>query len=183
MNVGLTLKANAKTTRIMQPCVSTLDHPTEFLPRPLPCSVRRLAMMWFDNARTKPLTMRLGVVATICVVDSGLAKRSVASAANGRDRVDERQQLGNVVTIRGSQDRADKDAIGVDEEVMLRTWSRTIGGVQASFLAAPAARTEDESAARTQERRNATASSVMSDDSPVPARRAPAASGRLPSFR
>ena len=30
MNVGATLKANAKTTKVVEPCVSTLDHPAKF---------------------------------------------------------------------------------------------------------------------------------------------------------
>jgi len=120
VNVGPTLKANAKTTKIVQPCVSTLDHPAEF---------SKSAAMFgtapgdhrFDSACTKPLAMRLRVVAAICVDEFGLAKRSAAYTANGRDRVDERQQLRNVVAIRASQDDTDGDAIGVDEDVMLRT--------------------------------------------------------------
>jgi hypothetical protein len=146
VNVGATLKANAKTTKIVQPCVSTLDHPAEFAES---AAVFRTAPgdHRFDTARTKPLTMRLGVVTAIRVDDSGLAKRSAAYAANWRDRVDERHQLGNVVAIRASQDGTDGDAIGVDEDVMLRTWSRAIGGVRASFSPAPTARTEDESTA------------------------------------
>ena len=91
--------------------------------------------------------MRLGVIASICVDDFGLAKQSAAYAAKWRDRVDERQQLGNVVAIRANQDGTDGDAIGVDEDVMLRTWSRAIGGVRASFSPAPTARTDDESTA------------------------------------
>ena len=30
MNVGATLKANAKTTKVVEPCVSTLDHSAKF---------------------------------------------------------------------------------------------------------------------------------------------------------
>ncbi len=145
MNVGSTLEANAKTTKIVQPCMRTLDYPAEFAEsaavfRTAPSDHR------FDIARTKPLAMRLRVVSTICVDDFGLAKRSTAYAANRRDRVDERQQLGNVVAIRASQDGTDGDASGIDEDVMLRARSRAIGGVRASFSPAPTARTEDESA-------------------------------------
>jgi hypothetical protein len=63
VNVGSTIKANAKTTKIVQPCVSTLDHPAEFAES---AAVFRAAPgdHGFDTARTKPLTMRLGVVTT-----------------------------------------------------------------------------------------------------------------------
>ena len=136
MNVGPTLKANAKTTKVVQPCVSTLDHPAEFAQSAAvfcaaPGNYR------FDAALGKRLTMRLRVVATVCADDFGLLKRSTARAANGWDRVNERQQLGNVVAIRPGQDCSDADAIGIDEDVVLGTGSRAICGVRASFSPTP----------------------------------------------
>ncbi len=118
MNVGSTLKANAKTTKIVQPCVSTLDHPAEFAES---AAVFRTAPgdHRFDTARTKLLTMRLGVIATICVDDLGLAKRSAAYAANWRDRVDERQQLGNVVAVGAGQNHRERDALRFGDEMVL----------------------------------------------------------------
>lgn len=109
--------------------------------------------------------MRLGVMATICVDDFGLAKRSAAYTAKWRDRVDERQQLGNVVAIRANQDGTDGDAIGVDEDVTLRTWSRAIGGVRASFSPAPTARTEDESTAACEKSSSPTSRNFASSSS------------------
>jgi hypothetical protein len=146
VNVGPTLKANAKTTKVVEPCVSTLDHPAEFAQSAAVFSATP-GDHRFDAALAKPLTMRLRVVATICVDDLRLLKRSAARATNGWNRVNERQQLGNVVAIRAGQDCTDGDAIGVDEDVMLGTWSRAICGVRASFSPAPTARTDDESTA------------------------------------
>lgn len=137
VDVGSTLKENSKTAKIVQPYVSTLDHPAELADS---AAVFRAAPgnHVFDTACTKPLTMRLRVIATICVDDFGLAKRSAAYAAKWRDRVDERQQLGNVVAIRATQDGTDGDAIGVDElsTALVKEYGAiSIGNVNASALA------------------------------------------------
>ncbi|VVE59319.1 hypothetical protein PSP20601_05504 [Pandoraea sputorum] len=144
MDDGPTFEANAKTAKVVKPRMSTLDNPAEFAQAtavfcPAPGEHR------FDAALAKPLTMRLGIVATVCVDDFGLQKRLAAHAANGWDRVDERQQLGDVVAVRAGQHCADGDAICIDEDVMLGTWSRAIRGVRARFLPASTARAEDES--------------------------------------
>lgn len=146
MNVGSTFEAYAKTTKVVKPRVSTFDNPAEFA-QATAVFCPALGEHRFDAALAKPLTMRLGVVATVCVDDFGLLKRATAHAANWRDRVDERQQLGDVVAVRPGQDCADGDAICVDEDVMLGTWSRAIRGVRTSFSPAPTARTDDESTA------------------------------------
>ncbi len=88
-----------------------------------------------------------GIVATIGVDDAGLLKRSATNAANGWNRINERQQLRDVVGVRASQDRNERNAVGVYEDVVLGTGSRAIGGVRASFSPAPTARTDDESTA------------------------------------
>ena len=146
MNVGPTFEANAKTTKVVEPRMSTFDHPAEFSQATaVLCAApgdHRL-----DAAFAKFLAMWLGVVATIGVNDSGFLKRSATHAANRRDRVDKRQQLRDIVAVGASQDRGDGDAVCVDEDVVLGTGSRAIRGVRASFSPAPTARTDDESTA------------------------------------
>ena len=82
-----------------------------------------------DAALAKSAAMRVGIVATVGVDDLGLAKRSAASAANRRDRVDQRQQLRDIVAVRAAQDRADRYAVRVYEDVVFGPWSCAIGGV------------------------------------------------------
>ncbi len=100
-----------------------------------------------DTAFAQRATMSGGIVATIGVDDAGLLKRSATNAANGWNRINERQQLRDVVGVRASQDRNERNAVGVYEDVVLGTGSRAIGGVRASFSPAPTARTDDESTA------------------------------------
>jgi hypothetical protein len=116
VNVGATLKANAKT-KVAEPCVSTLDCPAKFAEAtavlgPALCDHR------LDAAFAKSPVMWFGVVAAIGVNDFGLLKRLATPAANRRDRIDERQQLGDVVAVRAGQDGTDGDAIRIDEDVM-----------------------------------------------------------------
>jgi len=100
-----------------------------------------------DVALAKLAAMRIGIVATVGIDDLGLAKRSAACSSNRRDSVDQRQQLGDVVAVRASQDRADRNAVHVDEDVVSGHRSRAIRGVRPSFWPAPTARTDDESTA------------------------------------
>lgn len=80
--------------------------------------------------------MQFGIVAAIGVNDFGLLKWSATYAANRWNRVDERRQLGDVVSVRAGQDCADGDSVGVDEDVVLETWSRAIRGVPSSMYPA-----------------------------------------------
>jgi hypothetical protein len=118
VNVGATLKANAKATKVVEPCVSTLDHPAKFSEAtavlgPAFCDHR------LDAAFAKYAAMRFGVVAAIGVNDFGLLERAATYTANRRNGIDERQQLGNVVAVRAGQDGTDGDAIHIDEDVCL----------------------------------------------------------------
>ncbi|KHJ59146.1 transposase, partial [Burkholderia glumae] len=58
-----------------------------------------------DTAFAQRATMSGGIVAAIGVDDAGLLKRSATNAANGWNRINERQQLRDVVGVRASQDR------------------------------------------------------------------------------
>lgn len=143
MNVGAPLKANAKTTKVVEPCASTLDDPAKFAEAtavlgPALCDHR------LDAAFAKFPAMWFGVVAAIGVNDVGLLRWPATYTANRRNGIDERQQLGEVVAVRAGQDGTDGDGICIDEDVMFGTGSRAIRGIRASFSPAPTARTDDE---------------------------------------
>ncbi|SFU26583.1 hypothetical protein SAMN05192563_105928 [Paraburkholderia aspalathi] len=126
--------------------MSPFNDPTEFAQTTamfsaVPCDHR------FDAAFVQSLTMRIGIVTTIGIDDLGSPKWSAARAADRGNRVDERQQLGDVVAVRAGQDGVDGNAIGVYEDVVLGTGSRAVRGIRASFLPAPTARTDEESTA------------------------------------
>ncbi len=124
----------------------TFDHPT--IPAQTTAMLGpALGDHGLDTAFAQRATMSGGIVAAIGIDDAGLLKRSATNAANGWNRINERQQLRDVVGVRASQDRNERNAVGVYEDVVLGTGSRAIGGVRASFSPAPTARTDDESTA------------------------------------
>ena len=98
--------------------MSTFDNPAEFAQTtavfcPAPGNHR------LDTALAKFLAMRLGVIATVCVDNLGFLKRPATYATNRWSCVNQRQQLGDVVAIRACQDRNDRNAVGVYEDVVL----------------------------------------------------------------
>lgn len=122
------------------------DNPSEFS-KPASVLGSTLRDHRLDATIAKFSAMRFGVVAAIGIEDLGLLKGATTHAANRWNRVDERQQLGDVVAVRAAQDRHDGNAVGIDKDVMLGAWSRAIRGVRARFSPAPTARTDDESTA------------------------------------
>ncbi|KHJ64817.1 transposase, partial [Burkholderia glumae] len=131
---------------MVEPGMRTFDHPT-ILAQTTAMLGPALGDHGLDTAFAQRATMSGGIVAAIGVDDAGLLKRSATNAANGWNRINERQQLRDVVGVRASQDRNERNAVGVYEDVVLGTGSRAIGGVRASFSPAPTARTDDESTA------------------------------------
>lgn len=68
--------------------------------------------------------MLLGVVTTIGVGQARSALWVAAQPANRRYRVDQRQQLRDVVDVRAGQNRGERGAVGVGDDVVLGTGSR-----------------------------------------------------------
>jgi hypothetical protein len=146
VNVSATIEANAKTAEVVEPRVSSFNDPAEFTQTAAMFSAT-LRDHRLDAAITQALTVRLGVIAAIGVDDFWLAKRSAARAANRRNRINQRQQLSDVVAVCPRQGHADRHPVGIYEDVMFGTRSRAIRGVRPSFSPAPTARTDDESTA------------------------------------
>ncbi|AIO65629.1 hypothetical protein DM82_358 [Burkholderia oklahomensis] len=146
MNVGTALETNAETTEVMQPGMRAFDDPAIF--------VQAAAMFGtalgdhrLDAAIAQRSSMSLGVVTAIGVDHARSAQWVAAQSANRRNRVDQRQQLRDIVDVRPGQDRGERGAVGVGDDVVLGTGSRAIGRVWPSFWPAPTARIDDESTA------------------------------------
>ncbi len=100
-----------------------------------------------DTAIAQRASMPLRVVTAIGVDHARSLQWVAAQPTNWRNRIDQRQQLRDIVNVRAGQDRRERRAIGVGDDVVLRTWSRAIGGVWPSFWPAPTARIDEESTA------------------------------------
>ncbi|ALX43627.1 transposase [Burkholderia humptydooensis] len=129
---------------MMQPSMSTFDDPTDFSKA---TTVRLTAPRdaGGDVALVKDASVFVVVVTTVGVDAGRTAQRPSTHAADRHNGLDQRNQLGDVVTIGAGQDCRDRRSVGVGGDVVLRPGSSSIGGVRASFSPAPTARIDDES--------------------------------------
>lgn len=86
------------------------------------------------------------VVAAVSLNQCRFSLGRSALARDRRNRVHQRQQLGNVVSVSLSQDHRNRDAFCIRKEVMLRAGTTAIGWVRSRFFPAPTARMEELSA-------------------------------------
>jgi hypothetical protein len=141
VNTGSTFVAQVEATEPMQPGQCAFDDP----PRPTePTAMGRATFgeLSVDPAAVQRVAMRLRVVAPIALNQGRLADRATWTSAQRRDRVDQRQQLGDVVAIGGGQQRRQRDAASLGENVVLRPRLTAIGWVRSSFFPPRSARTE-----------------------------------------
>jgi hypothetical protein len=87
----------------------------------------------------------LRVVATVGEERVGSAAWSSALASHGRDRLDEWQELGDVVAVGAGDQARERDTVGVRDQVMLAAGSAAVDGAGASLVAPKSARSEAES--------------------------------------
>ncbi|VWC35631.1 transposase Tn3 family protein [Burkholderia lata] len=103
-----------------------------------------------DTANAQRRSMWLGVVTAIGVDHARPLQLVASQSANRRNRIDQRQQLRDVVDLRTGQDCGERGTAGISDNVTLGTGSRTIGRVWSSFWLAPTARIDNESTAARQ---------------------------------
>lgn len=128
----------------MQPRMSTFDDPTDFS-KATAVRVTAPRDAGGDVALDKDAPVFVVVVTTVGVDAGRTAQRPSTHATDRHDGLDQRNQLGDVVTIGAGQDCRDRRSVGVGSDVVLRTGSRSVGGVRASFSPTPTARIGDES--------------------------------------
>ena len=96
-----------------------------------------------DSALPESLAMRLRVVRAVALDGTRLPRRSAAAAAERRNRIDQGQELGDVVAIGGGQRRDERDPVCVGENMMLRPGLAAIGRVRSSFFPPRNARSDE----------------------------------------
>jgi len=99
----------------MKPGKGTFDDPARFTEA---TSMRRtdFGKQGRNAAFAQALSVRLGTVAPVALNNFRFAQRTSAFSSNGRNRLDQRIELRDVVAIRGSQDDRERDALRVDDE-------------------------------------------------------------------
>ena len=95
-----------------------------------------------DPTAMQRVAMRLRIVAAVPLNQPRLAHGPTRTAAQRRNGVDQRQELGDVMAIRRGQPRGQRDAGRLGENVVLRPRLTAIGWVRSSFFPPRSARTE-----------------------------------------
>ena len=88
------------------------------------------------------VAMRLRVIPAVPLHDARLPQRPTRAAAQGRNAVDEWQQLGHIVSVRRRETRDDRNPVRVGKNMMFRPGLTAIGRVRSSFFPPRSARSE-----------------------------------------
>ncbi len=89
------------------------------------------------------LPMWLGTVAPVALSDLRLVQGTVPFAPDVRDRIDERIKLSDAVAVCAGQDNRERDALDVDDEVVLAAELAPVRGIRAGFVPASMARIDE----------------------------------------
>ena len=140
--MGISFISNLQAPERVEPSNGALHDPARFAES---AAVRRadLGKHGGDAAPAQALPVWLGTVAPVALDDFRLAQRTSVLSANGRNRLDQCIELRDVVAVRSAQDDRERDALGVDDEVMLAAELAPVRWVRAGFFPASMARTEE----------------------------------------
>jgi hypothetical protein len=147
VEVGPTLSPGPESHVGVQPGGAALHYPA------VPAQPGAVSDSAAVDARTDPAGAQqppvLGVVrATVREQCPRLAAGPTTQPADRRNRVDQGQQLGDVVAVAASEADLQRAAVGVDDQVVLGTWPAAIDGVAPDVVPPLRARTCEPSTAR-----------------------------------
>lgn len=142
MHMGVPFVANLEPSECMKPGKGTFNEPARFTEA---TAMRRtdFGEQRCDAAFAQTLPVRLGTVAAVTLNNFRLAQRTSALSSYGRNCLHQRIELRDVVAIRSRQDDRERNALCVDDEVVLAAELAPIRWVRASFFPASIARTEE----------------------------------------
>ncbi len=141
MDAGASLIADVEPAEAMQPGQGAFDDPPR-LPETAAVRCPALRQLGPNPAAVQLVAMGLGIVAAVPLDTVGFPAGPPGPAAQNRERIDQRQQFGDVIAVGGGQPRDNRNPLRVGENVMFRPLLAAIGGVRSSFFPPRSARTE-----------------------------------------
>ena len=141
MNARSPFVPQIESAKAMQPRQRALDDP----PSAAESAAMRAAafrQLAGDPASFECIPMRLRVIASIALHESWFPQRPTRTAAQRRNAIDERQQLGHVVPVRRREARDDRNPVRVGKNMMFRPGLTAIGRVRSSLFPPRSARSE-----------------------------------------
>ena len=106
-----------------------------------PTGLAKTAAVWLatagdlggDARGVQGLAVLVMVVAAVGLDHGGLGQRSATFAADRRNGLDQRQELGDVVPVGAGQDERKRDALRFGNEVVLGAGASAVGGIRSRF--------------------------------------------------
>jgi hypothetical protein len=141
MHAGPAFIAQIESTKLVQPGQRSFDDPARAAQ---PAAVRAAALRQLagNAASLKGVAMRLRIVPPVPLHEGRLPQRAPRATAHRGNPVDQRQQLGYVVSVRGREARDDRNPVRVGKNMMFRPGLTAIGRVRSSFFPPRSARSE-----------------------------------------
>jgi hypothetical protein len=142
VNARASLVANGQPTEAVEPGEGALDDPAR---PPESATVSAIAIREdrADAPSAQFIAMAHRVVAAVTLHAAGPTARRSGTSADRGHRVDQREQLGDVVAVGGGQRRDERNPVAVGENMMLRPGLAAIGRVRSSFFPPRSARSEE----------------------------------------
>jgi hypothetical protein len=141
MNARTPFVPQIESPKSMEPGQRAFDDPA----RPSQSAAVRTAafcQLAGDPASLECVAMRLRVIPAVALHEAWLPQRPTRAAAQGRNAVDEGQQLGHVVPVRRREARDDRNPVRVGKNMMFRPGLTAIGRIRSSFFPPRSARSE-----------------------------------------
>ena len=172
MNRGQSFVAYAQSPELMQPGDSAFNYPPGLAKiAAMRCST--FGNLVADAALLQCQSVCTTIVGTIGLNRFGLFQRPSALSSNRINTINQWQQLCDVMPIGLGQNDIDRDALRIDEEVVLATRLTAIGWVRSTFFPQCTART-DELSATTREKSSLSAPRNLSSSTGCSLRHTPA---------
>ena len=145
MNTGAAFVANRQTAEAMEPGQGTFNDPARAA-EPAPIGGAALRQQGGDAPSRQFIAMRLRIIAAVPLNQSRFPYGPADTPAHRWHRVNQGQQLRDVVPIGRCQRRDERNPVRVGENMMLRPGFAAIGRVRSSFFPPRTARMEELSA-------------------------------------
>jgi len=142
MNTGAAFVANRQTAEAMEPGQGTFNDPARAA-EPAPIGGAALRQQGGDAPSRQFIAMRLRIIAAVPLNQSRFPYRPADTPAHRWHRVNQGQQLRDVVPIGRCQRRDERNPVRVGENMMLRPGFAAIGRVRSSFFPPRSARSDE----------------------------------------
>lgn len=141
MDVGAAFVPDAEATELMQPRQSTLDDPAVDA-QPAAMRDASAGQHRFDAQLYERIAMSFRMIRPIPLYTIRAATWVATLTGDRRDRVNQRQKLSHVVSVRTGKYRGERNAVRIGDDVVLRAVLPAIRGVGAGLRPPKTARTE-----------------------------------------